>query len=365
MVCSFQKITVEKAYQQAKSALSTPSEEVSKLSKIFESKEIQQALNPTDRVFNANLIVTKAKLPLESLHKLYELGQLNYNMGKYKLSYQFFQSYLLVCSDPARYLATMWGLLAGFILDGNYLDASEQIVKLSTIIESTSFPSASHALMQRCWLLHWSLFVYFNHEIQVDVGLPLFLEFFLKPNHLNAIETECPWLLRYMIVASSITGQHGETLAKSASQQKYHAHYDPFVAFLEALLIDVNLEKVAVHLQEIQRSISEDSFLFPIQSIVLFHLKKWVFNEIASFYSRITIDKLAYYMAEPDPLNLQLNYYISEDQGIQVLNEENLVVFPKTPEGRREILGKIDLITHTSSHIMASLYKQERKGLNQ
>ncbi|CAN0498436.1 unnamed protein product, partial [Ectocarpus sp. 8 AP-2014] len=56
-------------------------------------------------------------------------------------------------------------------------------------------------LQQRSWLLHWSLFVFFNHANGRDELVTLFFE---EP-FMQAIQTNCPWLLRYLVTAVILT----------------------------------------------------------------------------------------------------------------------------------------------------------------
>lgn len=53
-------------------------------------------------------------------------------------------------------------------------------------------------LQQRTWLIHWSLFVFFNHPQGRDSTIDLFL---YNPEYLNTIQTTCPWILRYLTTA--------------------------------------------------------------------------------------------------------------------------------------------------------------------
>lgn len=52
-------------------------------------------------------------------------------------------------------------------------------------------------LQQRSWLIHWSLFVFFNHEKGRD-GI---IDLFFQPAYLNTIQTTCPHVLRYLTTA--------------------------------------------------------------------------------------------------------------------------------------------------------------------
>ena len=53
-------------------------------------------------------------------------------------------------------------------------------------------------LQQRSWLIHWSLFVFFNHP----QGRGALIELFFQERYINAITTNCPHILRYLTVVS-------------------------------------------------------------------------------------------------------------------------------------------------------------------
>uniref|UniRef100_A0A1I8F3G3 PCI domain-containing protein n=1 Tax=Macrostomum lignano TaxID=282301 RepID=A0A1I8F3G3_9PLAT len=55
-------------------------------------------------------------------------------------------------------------------------------------------------LQQRTWLLHWSLFVFFNYKEGDKDGTELLIDMFLDKDYLNAIQTLAPHLLRYLAV---------------------------------------------------------------------------------------------------------------------------------------------------------------------
>lgn len=346
---------VQEAHQNCLQAIANPSDELSKLLDVLAAEEIQEKLSTNDRISNANMIATESEVPVESLHQLYDFAQLYYNLGDFGGAGKILEQYLSVCTEPTRYLATLWGLIAAYNLGRNPLAATEHVLKLSDVLESTSFPTAGHALMQRCWLLHWSLYSLFSSEM----GIETCLEFFMRPLYLNAIETECPWLLRYLVVASAIIGKNTPEIAKSASLQKYHLN-DPFCSFFEALYVEVDFQKVAQHVREIESVITYDYFLFPISELVLFSIKKLVFNEIATLYTRITVEKLAFFMGEADP-NFDVTMYFNPGQETFTNEDGSILSFPAVPEARREVLSKLDNISHHSSNIIASIFKQEHK----
>jgi translation initiation factor 3 subunit E len=136
-----------------------------------------------------------------------------------------------------------WGRLGGFILSMAWDDADEMIGTLRGELtgnraSGSKFPRLSDAelLQQRSWLLHWSLFVFANYpEVKGDAtaapgsgvnkgGRDKLVESFMEEANLNAIQLNCPWLLRY-VTASVMTSvdkrrhMHLRNLLRVVSQE--------------------------------------------------------------------------------------------------------------------------------------------------
>jgi translation initiation factor 3 subunit E len=58
----------------------------------------------------------------------------------------------------------MWGKLASEILTLNWDQAVEDIQALRDAIEARANSPALALMQQRCWLMHWALFVLGNHS---------------------------------------------------------------------------------------------------------------------------------------------------------------------------------------------------------
>ena len=104
-------------------------------------------------------------------------------------------------------------------------------------------------LHSRAWLVHWSLFVYFNHT----AGRTLLLETFLPPTYLNTIQSAAPWILRYIAVAAVLsrraqatgpTGpvsprvQHAIREVVKVVQMEEYQYSDPVTNFLKELYVE-------------------------------------------------------------------------------------------------------------------------------
>jgi translation initiation factor 3 subunit E len=87
------------------------------------------------------------------------------------------------------------------------------------ITSSTAGATPSHVepplgtLHSRTWLVHWSLFVYFNHLS----GRALLLETFLSPTYLNTNQSAAPWVLRYLAFAVALSRRWQATSAVAAT----------------------------------------------------------------------------------------------------------------------------------------------------
>lgn len=66
----------------------------------------------------------------------------------------------------------------------NFEAAREDINKLRDAIDNQTFAPPLVQLQQRTWLLHWALFVYWNHEN----GKNDLLDLFMAPPYLAAIQ---------------------------------------------------------------------------------------------------------------------------------------------------------------------------------
>lgn len=77
-----------------------------------------------------------------------------------------------------NYLSVLWGKLASEILVQNWDGALDDLTKLREFIDNGGGGATVNnmqALQQRTWLVHWSLFVFFNHVKGRDLIIEMFL----------------------------------------------------------------------------------------------------------------------------------------------------------------------------------------------
>ena len=208
-------------------------------------------------------------------------------------------------------MSAHWGKLACDILTGKWEVALEELNTLREAIDSrapshpafnTASSTADPALTQlhsRTWLLHWSLFVYFNHE----QGRTLLLETFLSPTYLNTIQTSCPWILRYLTTAavlsrkaSSVSGSNVSTRVRHSIrevvkviQMEEYQYQDPITSFLKELYVEFDFEAAQRELAKAVEAVSNDFFLSPFSDDFLENARYLISEAYCRIHQRIDI----------------------------------------------------------------------------
>lgn len=118
-------------------------------------------------------------------------------------------------------------------------------------------------LQQRMWLMHWSLFVFFNHEN----GRNSIIDLFFQDRYMNAIQTNAHHLLRYLAAAVVINKRRRNVLKDliRVIQQEAHSYSDPITEFLECLFVHYDFEGAQVKLRECEAVLDQDFFLQSIK----------------------------------------------------------------------------------------------------
>eukprot|EP01138_Halocafeteria_seosinensis_P013106 gb/GECG01013385.1/.p1 GENE.gb/GECG01013385.1/~~gb/GECG01013385.1/.p1 ORF type:complete len:500 (+),score=64.45 gb/GECG01013385.1/:1-1500(+) len=267
--------------------------------------------------FNAEYLKAQHGVTDEHIEALYRCAKFKYECGDYDsaASYLFYYRQL-VPADSERSLRALWGKFASEILSEHWEEADRDrenlynaISRLSTDDTTeleTGRAKSTHKLMvlqQRSWLLHWSLYIFFNHP----KGKDTLVEFFLRHdnrnhlNNLNAIQTNCPWLLRYLayvIITRQRRKDDIKTLLNVISQEKY-TYRDPIIEFVEELLVNFNFEAAQEKLRQCESVIRSDYFLSNFaeeQEVVdtfVENARLFIFETYCRIHQKIDIGMLA------------------------------------------------------------------------
>jgi translation initiation factor 3 subunit E len=190
----------------------------------------------------------------------------------------------------------MWGKLASEILTLNWDQAVEDIQALRDAIEARANSPALALMQQRCWLMHWALFVLGNHSN----GRQVVADLFFHDRYLNAIQTNAPHLLRYLAVAvvtsPRLRGRLKELVRVMGVERMNYS--DPITRFLEALYTDCNFEDAQQLLQECEVVLENDFFLSNCANggfaqDFLRHARLYIFETYCRIHERIDLRMLA------------------------------------------------------------------------
>ena len=244
-------------------------------------------------------------MTLEQITALYNFGQFQYTYGNYSGAADYLYHFRVLSTDNDLNTSAHWGKLASDILTGKWDVALEELNTLRDVIDSRSpsslltpaEPAALTQLHSRTWHVHWSLFVYFNHE----QGRTLLLETFLSPTYLNTIQTSCPWILRYLTTAAilcrktSAAGGAGSRVRHSIReivkviQTEEYQYQDPVTNFLKELYVEFDFEAAQRELTLAEKVVADDFFLGEFREEFLDNARYLISEAYCRIHQRIDI----------------------------------------------------------------------------
>ncbi|XP_042905894.1 eukaryotic translation initiation factor 3 subunit E-A [Parasteatoda tepidariorum] len=309
-----------------------------------------------------DFLVKSKNFKVESLDSVYVLAKSQYECGIYQAATEYLYLYrLLVPSSDKNYLNAMWGQLAAEILMQNWDAALDDFNRLKEYIDTSSFGSPLITLMQRTWLIHWSLFVFFNHPKGQDLIIDTLL--FQKEN-LNAIQTFCPHILRY-ITAAVITNKQRPTVMKElvrVIQQETYQYRDPLTEFVECLYVNFDFDRAQQKLRECEDVLSNDFFLVSWNDLFIENSRLAIFETFCSIHQCLSLQMLSeklnmsYIEAEKWIVNLirnaRLDAKIDSQLGHVVMGTKKLSPHQQLIEKTKQLFGK-------TNYFFANLEKRQ------
>ncbi|XP_075962440.1 eukaryotic translation initiation factor 3 subunit E-B isoform X3 [Anarhichas minor] len=222
--------------------------------KMFEDPETTRQMQSTrDGRMLFDYLSEKHNFRQEYLDTLYRYAKFQYECGNYSGAAEYLYFFrVLVPSTDRNALSSLWGKLASEILMQNWEAAMEDLTRLRETIDNNSVSSPLQSLQQRTWLIHWSLFVFFNHPKGRDNIIELFL---YQPQYLNAIQTMCPHMLRYLttaVITNKDVRKRRQVLKDLVKviQQESYTYKDPITEFVECLYVNFDFDGAQKKLRE-------------------------------------------------------------------------------------------------------------------
>lgn len=257
---------------------------------VVENRELVQRLRQ-DKTFTLHHLQEAHEVTPESLDALYKYAKFQFDCGNYAGAAEYLFHFRALNTNPERNFSSLWGKLAAEILMQNWEEALKDLGQLRELIDAKSFTPPLVQLQQRTWLIHWSLFVFFNHPN----GVNHIIDLFMHERYLNAIQTTCPHVLRYLTAAVIVNKKRRNVLRDLVKviQQESYTYRDPITEFLEALYVNFDFEEAHVKLRQCDQVLQSDFFLVATRNEFIETARLYIFETYCRIHQKIDITMLA------------------------------------------------------------------------
>ncbi|KAF2144612.1 uncharacterized protein K452DRAFT_245605 [Aplosporella prunicola CBS 121167] len=272
-------------------------EDTSKILSLLDDESVVNNLR-SDKVANLNYLKDNHGVTNEMVDALYDFGQFQYSCGDYDRASELLYRFRVLSTDNDKCADATWGKLASNILTTDWETAMEEVQKVKDNIDARLFNNPLAQLNHRTWLIHWSLFPFFNHEPARDT----LTELFFSPAYINTIQTACPWVLRYLTAAVITNRTRSRTsnqyqrqlkdLIRIVKQEGYEYH-DPLTDFVKALYIDFDFEEAQKKLGETEEVLRRDFFLAAAADAFVDSARHLISESYCKIHQRIDIKDLS------------------------------------------------------------------------
>lgn len=212
-----------------------------------------------DKQHNLQLLQERYQIGPDQIEALYQYAKFQFECGNYSGAADYLYQYRALCTNSDRSVSALWGKLAAEILMQNWDVALEELNRLKEIIDSKSFSTPLNQVQNRIWLMHWSLFIFFNH----DNGRTQIIDLFNQDKYLNAIQTSAPHLLRYLATAFIVNKRRRPQFKDfiTVIQQEQYSCKDPITEFLACIYVNYDFDGAQKKMKECEELILNDPFL--------------------------------------------------------------------------------------------------------
>lgn len=268
-------------------------EETSHIDDLLNDESVVSNLR-SDKVANLKFLEQQHGVTIEMVDMLYDYGRFQYSCGSYQNAAHLLDQFRILSTDNDKVTSATWGKLASDILTTNWEVVMEEVNKVKDSIDTKLFNNPLAQLQHRTWLIHWTLFPFFNHEPARDT----ICELFFSPAFINTIQTACPWILRYLAAAvitnrsrSRNTGQYQKQLKDLVRivRQEGYEYSDPITDFVKALYIDFDFEEAQKKLGEAEEVLRGDFFLVSAAEAFVEAARHLISESYCKIHQRIDI----------------------------------------------------------------------------
>lgn len=337
---------------------------------ILSKQEVQDHLK-ADKALNKAYLEKNYGITDDKINSLYEFGQFQYNRGDYVVASDLLSNFRALSTNNELILNATWGKLASDIIRLEWDSALKELSKLREVVDSRSFADPLVQLHHRTWIIHWSLFPFFNSEN----GLEQLLDLFFSSSYLSTIQAASPWIVRYLVAAVvSSESNSKNTLSNPTFQkrlkdlirivgQEQYEYNDPLTDFIKSLYIDFDFEEAQAKLNEASIIFKTDFFLTQLSDTFVENARYLISEVYCRVHQKINLNDISKSLnlsrdeGEKWIANLiketKMDAKIDESEGTVILNHPSSKVYQQVIEKTKGLSFKANQI------LAAALQKQE------
>lgn len=246
-------------------------------------------------------IIAAFELAPDAMDTLFMYSKFQYNCGNYTMAAELLKHYRVLTANDTqtgntnKQLLALWGSLACSVLDCEWEGAGDLVLKLDEAYDSANLKISRYELvLNRSWLLHWTLFIVFKADnIVVQKKL---MDWFLQDKSLQIISISATHLLRYvaalLILHKSLQDHRASELLNKIRQDSYWFS-DPITQFLEALYFDIDFDAAQEHLNACDQVLEADYFLSDLKKEFKEHCRELIFETYCRIHQHINLHMIA------------------------------------------------------------------------
>jgi len=305
-------------------------------------------------------------LELEILDDLVRYAKLQFECGIYPLSCELLKHYRTLVSveessKTSEILSCYWGSLSLFILNGQHDEASDILKQMDDFFENASKMSKREVLLQRTWLLHWTLWCIFK----ADKVNPAVVDMFLSEKSLSIISLSCPHLFRY-VGACLILHKRLKNIVRDTVWIVHHeagSYADPITRLLLALYTDVDFDEAQRELQKCATVCRGDFFLAQHWPEFEENARLLIFETYCRIHQCINIRMIATKLnMEAEEAELWIVKLIQNAKlDARIDSEKSRVVMSKAPPSvYQQVIEKTKNLSFRSTMLLSNLEKKDK-----
>jgi len=298
----------------------------------------------------------------ERLEDLYDYSKILYEIGNYSGASEQLQIITSLLSPTTeKYTSALWGRLACSILAMDWDTALDDLLRLKEHVENMTADPSVKQLTNRTCLIHWALFVFFNHP----KGKEMLIDWFLSvPANMNAIQMVAPHLLRYLTVCVIISPRRRKAVLKDvvrAIQLLSHMYRDPITEFLECLYVHHDFDGAQEKLKNCDVVLMNDFFLVACNDDFTENARLLIFETFCRIHNCVSINMLAQKlnMSENEAERWIVNLIRNARLDAKIDSQLGHVVMGFTPSSvHQQIIEKTNSIAYSTQKLVTLFEKR-------